>query len=69
VRQVQNFNVNKNAAYPKAFKELKEEEVIPDNGELRQVKYLPVSFCHTAGERGRKSRGQNSRFSSIEAVK
>jgi IS6 family transposase len=32
--------VDKNAAYPKAFKELKEEGAIPNRGELRQVKYL-----------------------------
>ena len=30
----------KNAAYPKAFKDLKEEGVLPDSCELRQVKYL-----------------------------
>jgi IS6 family transposase len=34
------MTVDKNAAYPKAFKELKEEGIIPDNCELRQVKYL-----------------------------
>ena len=34
------ITVDKNAAYPKAFKELKEERAIPDSCELRQVKYL-----------------------------
>ncbi len=34
------INVDKNAAYPKAFKELKDEGTLPDSGELRQVKYL-----------------------------
>jgi transposase, IS6 family len=34
------ITVDKNAAYPKAFKELKDEGVLPDRGELRQVKYL-----------------------------
>jgi IS6 family transposase len=34
------ITVDKNAAYPKAFKELKEEGAIPDRCELRQVKYL-----------------------------
>jgi IS6 family transposase len=32
--------VDKNAAYPKAFKELKAERVLPDGCELRQSKYL-----------------------------
>jgi transposase, IS6 family len=32
--------VDKNAAYPKAFKELKAEKVMPDSCELRQSKYL-----------------------------
>ncbi len=34
------ITVNKNAAYPKAFKELKAERVMPDGCELRQRKYL-----------------------------
>jgi transposase, IS6 family len=34
------INVDKNAAYPKAFAELKAEKHIPENCELRQVKYL-----------------------------
>jgi transposase, IS6 family len=34
------INVDKNAAYPKAFAELKAEGHIPDSCELRQVKYL-----------------------------
>ncbi len=34
------INVDKNAAYPKAFKELKDEGALPDSCELRQVKYL-----------------------------
>ena len=34
------MTVDKNAAYPKAFKELKEEGAIPQACELRQVKYL-----------------------------
>jgi len=34
------ITVDKNAAYPKAFKELKEEGAIPKACELRQVKYL-----------------------------
>jgi IS6 family transposase len=32
--------VDKNAAYPKAFKELKAERNLPDHCELRQKKYL-----------------------------
>ncbi len=34
------ITVDKNAAYPKAFKELKAERVLPDSGELWQSKYL-----------------------------
>lgn len=34
------INVDKNAACPKAFAELKAEGLIPTNCELRQVKYL-----------------------------
>jgi IS6 family transposase len=34
------INVDKNAAYPKAFAELKAQGYIPENCELRQVKYL-----------------------------
>jgi transposase, IS6 family len=34
------INVDKNAAYPKAFTELKAEGHIPESCELRQVKYL-----------------------------
>jgi len=32
--------VDKYAAYPKAFRELKAAGLMPENGELRQVKYL-----------------------------
>ena len=34
------INVDKNAAYPKAFNELKAAGLIPESCELRQVKYL-----------------------------
>ncbi len=34
------INVAKNAAYPKALKELKAEGMVPESCELRQVKYL-----------------------------
>lgn len=34
------INVDKNAAYPKAFAELKAEGLIPEHCKLRQVKYL-----------------------------
>ncbi len=34
------INVDKNAAYPKAFHELKAERCLPESCELRQVKYL-----------------------------
>ena len=34
------ITVDKNAAYPKAFKELKAAGAIPERGELRQSKYL-----------------------------
>jgi len=34
------INVDKNAAYPKALKELKAEGIVSENCELRQVKYL-----------------------------
>ena len=34
------ITVDKNAAYPKAFKELKAERGMPDSCELRQSKYL-----------------------------
>jgi IS6 family transposase len=34
------INVDKNAAYPKALKELKAEGSVPESCELRQVKYL-----------------------------
>jgi transposase-like protein len=34
------INVDKNAAYPKAFNELQAERAIPEGCELRQVKYL-----------------------------
>jgi transposase, IS6 family len=39
-REPRVINVDKNAAYPKAFAELKAERLIPLNCELRQVKYL-----------------------------
>jgi transposase, IS6 family len=34
------INVDKNAAYPKAFNELKAVGILPESCELRQVKYL-----------------------------
>ena len=34
------INIDKNAAYPKAFNELKAEGCLPESCELRQVKYL-----------------------------
>ena len=34
------INVDKNAAYPPAISELKEDEILPKSCELRQVKYL-----------------------------
>jgi transposase-like protein len=34
------INVDKNAAYPKAFNELKTDGMMPEGCELRQVKYL-----------------------------
>ncbi len=34
------INVDKNAAYPKAFDELKAEQTLPETAELRPVKYL-----------------------------
>lgn len=34
------INVDKNAAYPKAFRELKADGVLPEGCELRQVKFL-----------------------------
>ena len=34
------MTVDKNAAYPKAYKELKAEEIMPALWELRQSKYL-----------------------------
>jgi transposase, IS6 family len=34
------ITVDKNTAYPKAFKELKAERAMPDSCELRQSKYL-----------------------------
>jgi transposase, IS6 family len=34
------ITVDKNAAYPKAFRELKAEGTMPDSCELRQSKYL-----------------------------
>ncbi len=34
------INVDKNAAYPKALKELKADGIVSENCELRQVKYL-----------------------------
>jgi IS6 family transposase len=37
------INVDKNAAYPKAFNELKAEGHIPEKCALRQVKYLNTS--------------------------
>lgn len=39
-REPRVINVDKNAAYPKAFAELKAEGYIPETCELRQVKYL-----------------------------
>jgi transposase, IS6 family len=39
-REPRVINVDKNAAYPKAFAELQAEELIPAQCELRQVKYL-----------------------------
>ncbi len=40
IRTPRVITVDKNAAYPKAFKELKAEGIIPDPCELRQSKYL-----------------------------
>ncbi len=34
------ITVDKNAAYPKALRELKQEEIIPEGCQLRQSKYL-----------------------------
>jgi transposase, IS6 family len=34
------INVDKNAAYPKAFNELKAAGMLPESSELRHVKYL-----------------------------
>jgi transposase, IS6 family len=34
------ITVDKNAAHPKALKELKAEGILPQDGELRRVKYL-----------------------------
>ena len=34
------ITVDKNAAYPKAFNELKEDDVVLQRCELRQIKYL-----------------------------
>ena len=39
-RQPRVINVDKNAAYPPAIKELKSEKVSEEKSELRQVKYL-----------------------------
>ncbi|HEY4388837.1 MAG TPA: IS6 family transposase [Ktedonobacteraceae bacterium] len=39
-REPRVINVDKNAAYPKAFNELKAAGIIPERCELRQVKYL-----------------------------
>jgi IS6 family transposase len=36
-------NVDKNAAYPKAIADLKASGVVPEDVELRQVKYLNTS--------------------------
>ena len=52
------INVDKNAAYPKAFAELKAQGYIPENCELRQVKYLNtiVEQDHRAHQTGDKAR-------------
>jgi transposase-like protein len=39
-RTLRGINVDKNAAYPPAIDELKKAELLPDDCELRQVKYL-----------------------------
>ncbi len=39
-RQPRVINVDKNAAYPPAIKELKSEKVLEEKSEIRQVKYL-----------------------------
>ena len=39
-KQPRVINVDKNAAYPPAIDELKEDELLEENSELRQVKYL-----------------------------
>jgi hypothetical protein len=51
------INVDKNAAYPKAFNELQAEGGIPDSCELRQVKYLNniVEQDHRAHQTTRQS--------------
>jgi IS6 family transposase len=52
------ITVDKNAAYPKAFKELKTERLMPDACELRQSKYLNnlVEQDHRAHQTARQAR-------------
>jgi len=52
------ITVDKNAAYPKAFKELKAERLMPDACELRQSKYLNnlVEQDHRAHQTARQAR-------------
>ena len=39
-RQTRVINVDKNAAYPPVIEELKEDKLLEEKSELRQVKYL-----------------------------
>ncbi len=52
------ITVDKNAAYPKAFKDLKDEGALADSCELRQVKYLNniVEQDHRAHQTTRQTR-------------
>jgi transposase, IS6 family len=51
------ITVDKNAAYPKAFQEPKGEGILPQDGELRRVKYLNniVEQDHRAHQTARQT--------------
>jgi transposase-like protein len=59
------ITVDKNAAYPKAFKELKAERVMPDGCELRQSNYL--NNLIEQDHRAHQTLGQGRRWASFPA--
>ena len=54
-RQPRVINVDKNAAYPPAIEELKEDKLLEEQSELRQVKYLNNRHGSNQGNKTKRS--------------